>query len=347
MDRLRQIGRRMIPAGAAVLICLFLPGQVALALQLILSGAAICFVLRPLARRLARHMRPATAAILSVVLVLLAVAALAVVALPALFRQLMELIAQSGRLLDAGRGLIDRFGARMRGMGMNVPEPGAIDLSALTGHMGDIVGGTALVAGSVASGGTRAVLSVMLGAYFLIDYDSLMLQVELMIPSRARRIVLRMAGEAGRGLRRYLRGQLTVALIVGLLTSTGLWLIGVKSPLILGAVIGLTNLVPYFGPIIGGVPAVLTALSQDLITALMAVAVLFIVQQIDGIVISPRVMSGVTGLPPYVMLLALAVGGSGWGFVGMLLALPVVVIVRICFRVWATRNEVIEKPPDV
>ncbi|MEA5065718.1 MAG: AI-2E family transporter, partial [Eubacteriales bacterium] len=90
-----------------------------------------------------------------------------------------------------------------------------------------------------------------------------------------------------------------------------------------------------------------TALSQDLITALMAVAVLFIVQQIDGIVISPRVMSGVTGLPPYVMLLALAVGGSGWGFVGMLLALPVVVIVRNCFRVWATRNEVIEKPPDV
>jgi predicted PurR-regulated permease PerM len=221
-------------------------------------------------------------------------------------------------------------------------DAGALDLTALTGRMGDIVNSTAQLASSLADGTMKLTLGTMRGVYFLLDWENLLLQAELLIPSRARPLVLRMAGEAGRGLRAYLRGQLTISLIVGALAAAGLALIGVRSPLALGVIVGMLNMVPYFGPILGGIPAVLAALSQDMILALMAAAVLFVVQQIDGMLISPRVMSGVTGLPPAAVLLALTVGGSGWGIMGMLLALPVVVIVRICFRVWVTRNEVIE-----
>ncbi len=337
----------LIPVGAASLVVALFPKQVALAVQLALGGAAIAFLLRPLALRLEKFMKPATAAIMSVAGTLLLLALVMVLALPPLIGQLADLAQQVGKWIEWGKQALAQLMEKAKGMGFKVPEDGALDFSAIAGNASGIISGTALIAGSVADFVTKATLSVMLGVYFLLDWEGFTQQLELMIPSRARRIVLRMAGESGRGLRGYLRGQLTVSVIVGVIASAGLALIGVKSFLVLGVIVGLTNMVPYFGPIIGGVPAVLAALSQDLIRALMCVAVLFIVQQVDGMLISPRVMSGVTGLPPAVVLISLTVGGSGWGIMGMLLALPVVLIVRICFRVWATRNEVIEKPPNV
>ena len=101
------------------------------------------------------------------------------------------------------------------------------------------------------------------------------------------------------GLRAYLRGQALVALLVGALAALGLWIAGVRSPLALGGIVGLFNLIPYFGPLLGGVPVVLTALAQSPWTVLFSLIVLFLVQQLDGLLHQPRVMKGRNRPLPY------------------------------------------------
>ena len=101
------------------------------------------------------------------------------------------------------------------------------------------------------------------------------------------------------------------------------------------------NLVPYFGPILGGIPAVIMALSAGWSRALATILLLFAVQQIDGMIISPAVMGSATRFSPALVLVFLTLGGSLGGMMGMLLTLPVLIIVRGCFRVWVQKDEIV------
>ena len=118
-----------------------------------------------------------------------------------------------------------------------------------------------------------------------------------------------------------------------------LLLAGLPSALVLGSLIGVLNLVPYFGPILGGIPAVILALGGGWRRVAFVLLALVAVQQIDGALISPRVMGGLTGVSPASVLLAIAIGSSVGGIAGMLFALPVLLILRISLRVWAQRRE--------
>ena len=126
---------------------------------------------------------------------------------------------------------------------------------------------------------------------------------------------------------------------VGALAAFGLWLAGVRSSLILGLVIGILNLIPYFGPVLGAIPAVAAALTSGWQTALFAGLVLIVVQQLDGMIISPRIMGNITGLSPAAVLIAVFVGGCFKGILGMLVALPVLMVFRTCVRVFVQRTE--------
>ena len=123
---------------------------------------------------------------------------------------------------------------------------------------------------------------------------------------------------------------------MGALAAVGLALIGLRSALVLGVIVGVLNMIPYFGPVLGGIPAVLMALTQGgLRQALFTAALLFGVQQVDNLLISPRIMGSVTGLHPAVVLLAITLGGSLSGLGGMLLAIPCVLVARSLLRTQA------------
>ena len=342
--------RWAVPLGLALTLVLCFPSQVALAARIILGGWAVAFLAGPLALTLARRLGEKRAALAAVALWALAVLAALALLAPPVAAQLAELAQGIPLLTQQVLDLLHRLNRRLTSLGLPSLEAGRLASGALEGSwLGQgaarVLSGTAWVAGAVVQWLTQLGLSLMLGVYFLMDKKRLSLRLELMIPVPVRPLALRMACEAGRGLRAYLRGQALVALLVGALAALGLWIAGVRSPLALGGIVGLFNLIPYFGPLLGGVPVVLTALAQSPWTVLFSLIVLFLVQQLDGLLISPRVMSGATGLSPTAVLLGLTLGGSGWGVAGMLLALPAMLIVRICFRVWASRQETIEKPP--
>lgn len=134
---------------------------------------------------------------------------------------------------------------------------------------------------------------------------------------------------------KFIRGQLLDGLIVGILSSLGLWIIGLDFPVLIGMTAGIFNIIPYFGPLIGTVPAVIVGLlSGSPIKALFAVLVLLLVQQLDSAIIAPKVVGESVGLHPVFIILSIIVGGAYFGLLGMLLAVPTAGIIKLLIMRW-------------
>jgi predicted PurR-regulated permease PerM len=183
------------------------------------------------------------------------------------------------------------------------------------------------------------IIAPILAFYMLIDLPHLRRVAEGLIPEEAREDVVLVARRVNHAVGGFFRGQLVVAFIVGVLSSVGLWLIDLPFWLIIGMVAGFFNLVPLIGPWVGGVPAVLIALTtREPITAVWAALVLLVVQQIDNHFISPVVMSRAVKLHPVVVMVVLLLGGSLFGFFGLLVAVPATAVLKIVFgHLWRVR----------
>ena len=135
--------------------------------------------------------------------------------------------------------------------------------------------------------------------------------------------------------RRYIRGQLLEAAIVGLLSAVVLYLIGIDYAIMIGVISGICNMIPYIGPIAGTVLAVLIALlSGQPLLALWATAGMILVQQIDNNLLAPKIVGDSVGLHPVFTMLAIVIGGNVGGLVGMLTAVPVAASVKILLNRW-------------
>ena len=234
--------------------------------------------------------------------------------------------------------LLDAVVARLRSLlpGLRLPEP---DLSTAEGGFTGMARSAIGYVSGISNGLYQFSLMVVLCYFLLADRDRILLRAELLIPSQWRKYAVRTGKLLMRELRLYLRGQATIALAVGALAALGLLIIGVPSAPLLGGIVGLLNVIPYLGPFLGGIPAVILALGVSWKCALLALLVLFLVQQIDGMVISPRVMGNITGFSPAVVLLSLFLGSRIGGIWGMLLAMPVLMGIRTVYRVFVQKHE--------
>lgn len=343
MDRKIELNFRslrfvLMIAGAA-LLCALLWQQVLLALRLLAGGMLIAFLLEPLCTRLERKLKRPLAVLASYALAALALAGVLLLLAPTLVNQLSDLIDIAPRAFEKAKLLLERMNVWLEQHAFPPLELQMVDWQAVASSVTSAMGGTIVVAVGVAGGTARLSMMLVLSVYFLIDWGRILLLLELLIPSQARTLVLRMAASIKRELWLYLRGQVFISGIVGLLAGVGLALLDVPYFALLAVLVALFNLIPYFGPLLGAIPAVLMALTRGLDVALLTVLIMFVIQQADSLVISPRIMSGLTGISPPAVLVAITVGSSLWGVVGMLLALPILLVMKICFRVWAGRNE--------
>ncbi len=330
---------------AAVLICVRYGGQLLGVCSVLLTGLVMAFILEPLTALIGRwgvRSRGAQVA-LGFALVIAFLALVVVLLLPPLIGQLKELSSVMAGTVIQLKSLLEALNDFLAARQLPLIDPSQIDWSWLTTGLTGLLSGTTAFAGGMIGRISAFGFSLMLAFYFLLYKDSLLLTMELFIPMAARGTAMKMIASVVRELRQYLKGQLTIAMIVGVLASIGLLLIGAPSAVLMGMVIGLFNVIPYFGPLIGAIPAVLMAMSKGLYMALMTVSVVFVVQQLDGFLISPRVMGGVTGLSPPLVLVAITVGSGLFGIGGMFFAIPVLLIARICLRVWS----MVEKSPEL
>ena len=193
------------------------------------------------------------------------------------------------------------------------------------------------VTNSVISGLIIIVLGPVMAFYLLVDLPRLNRGAMALIPPGRREEIRGLMDRIGQAVGGFFRGQLLVALFVGVASSIGLWAIGLPFWLLVGMVAGIFNLVPLVGPFIGGGLAVIIALvSGQPLKAVWAALVLLVVQQIDNHLISPNVMGRTVQLHPVVVMLALLVGASFAGLFGMLVIVPLVAVVKIVFLfIWS------------
>jgi len=181
-------------------------------------------------------------------------------------------------------------------------------------------------------------LAPILAFYLLVDLPRLRVVAEGLVPAESRAEVLHVGRRLNRAIGGFFRGQLLVALLVGVLVSTGLAIIGLPFWLLVGMIAGLFNIIPLIGPWVGAVPGIVIALTtRDPITAVWVAVVMAGAQQVDNHIISPMVMQRAVRLHPAAVLLALLAGGTLGGFFGLLVAVPTAAVLKILVgHLWRT-----------
>jgi predicted PurR-regulated permease PerM len=174
-------------------------------------------------------------------------------------------------------------------------------------------------------------LTPVLTFYLLRDWDRVTHGAAALVPEERRARIVGFAVECDRMISRYLRGQLTVAIAMGVITGLGLWIAGFPYAGTLGLIVGVFSVVPYLGLVLSLIPAIFIALvSGSVLSSLLKVAVVYGASQLlEASVISPRIVGESVGLHPVLVLLALALGGFFFGFVGLLLAVPAAAIGKL------------------
>lgn len=152
------------------------------------------------------------------------------------------------------------------------------------------------------------------------------------------------AGRIDQVLGGFIRGQLLVAAFVGTLTGLGSWIIGIPNATIIGLVSGLTNIIPYFGPFLGGILPVVLGLMNEPILALWVLILIAVVQQIESAFISPAVMSHSVGLHPLTVMFSVLLFGNAFGIPGMVLAVPIAGTIKVLYAYVTEFRSNLRKP---
>ena len=194
--------------------------------------------------------------------------------------------------------------------------------------------------------------------YLLRDWDTLVANVHDLLPRSVERTVTKLVREIDAVLAEFLRGQLAVMSALGAMYIVGLWLVGLDLAFIVGLLAGFLSFVPYLGVIVGVSVAGLAALVQfhDVIHVGGVVAVFAVGQLLEGMLLSPLLVGDRIGLHPVAVIFAVLAGGQLFGFLGVLLALPVAAVIVVLLRhskreyqqsgIYASNPSVTEQGPD-
>ncbi|MFQ5524153.1 MAG: AI-2E family transporter [Acidimicrobiia bacterium] len=311
-------------------------------------AAGLVFLLDPVVGAFERLRIPRPVSVLFSLIVLLAlVVAILALVFPTVREQALEFVDQLPALylgiFDWLRGLAARLGYDLD----TLISQGAIEdwLADPTNQetLRNLLFGFGAGAGQLIRGVTEAIVVVglapILAVYILIDLERFKASAVELTPDRYRDEVSFLGSEVVSALGSFVRGQLLVALIVGVASSFGMWLIDLPFWLLIGILAGILNLVPFVGPVVGGALAMIVALlSGNPIQAVWAVLIFILIQQVDNHVITPLVQRTRVHLSPLVIVLALIVGGTLAGLLGVLVAVPTTAAVRILLgHFWRTR----------
>ncbi|MBS3873275.1 MAG: AI-2E family transporter [Firmicutes bacterium] len=166
--------------------------------------------------------------------------------------------------------------------------------------------------------------------YMLLDGEKLApALVDYLLPARLHVEGKKILREMDRALSQYIQGQAVICIVVGILAFVGFLVIGMEYALLLAVVVAITNVVPYVGPIVGTIPVLIVGLVQSPSMAWLGLIVMLVVQQLESLVLSPRIMSKKLGSHPVVILFVMLIAGSLFGFWGIFLAVPTFAVLKV------------------
>ena len=328
--------------GTALVLGLALLWAVSDVFLLIFSGILVAILLRGLSRLVCDHTPLSEGWSLAlVVFALVALWAAGVALLGA------QLIAQAEQLAEIAPQMMQDFQARLEqsplgrqileraGQGgqqgaspASAAEPIAAVLSTMFGALADVV------------------IVLFIGLYLAVKPDLYVNGLLHLVPIAKRPRATAVLHTIGYTLRWLLVGQLAAMIVVGVLTTAGLLLLGVPLGLLFGVLAGVLEFVPTIGPLISAVPAVLLALTQDTSTAVYVVLLYAVIQVVEGNVLTPLVLQRAVDLPPVLTIISLVVLGTLFGFLGLLLATPLLATILVVVKMLYVQD-VLGDPIDV
>ena len=326
-------------AGGVFLLVIFVR-QLSGVLLTFLMAAILAYVLNPLVRRLERWRVPRVLAVMGVfaALVLTVVAALLVLIIPAV-GQVQNLIQNPEAFVERINGLA-AWARQLPYVGERIAQ---VDQGAIIGFIqsnapsaGQVLhGATGFIGGVFGAFGTilNLVLMLIVSIYLLLDRERITHAVLGTIPYTVRDHAIELFRAVERTLIRYLRGQLTLCAIMGVIGwAIAFFAIG-RYALVIGVWVCLTEIIPVIGAFLGAVPAVLIALFIGGFYKALIVAGLFLIaQQLEGNILVPRIMGGSVGVHPLWVLFATLAASALYGVVGAIFAVPIVAIVTATLR---------------
>jgi predicted PurR-regulated permease PerM len=173
------------------------------------------------------------------------------------------------------------------------------------------------------------VFAPILAVYIIKDWEKIKTTFLSILPPASRREAIILTNKIDSVWIEYLKGHLFVSLLVGLVTGFAALIIGVDFALVIGIIAGITNLVPYFGPILGGIPAIILGLIQSWQDGLYMAGAIILIQQIESNLLTPKIIGDRLGMHPLIIVFALLAGGELFGILGMLIAVPLTAALRI------------------
>ncbi|OGY25717.1 MAG: hypothetical protein A2134_02620 [Candidatus Woykebacteria bacterium RBG_16_39_9b] len=264
-----------------------------------------------------------TVAVLATFILIISVLGLLIFAvIPPLIVQTRELILSLPQYIDS----LDRFVQTKNGL----PNITIDDITQfLTQRIDKALTNVLSVILNVFTGFLTFITVAVFSFYLLLERDKIKQNLFIFFPHLSKERVYRLGHKIEEKLGAWLRGQVTLMLLVGAATWLGLTILGIKYALPLAVVAGILEIVPIIGPIISAVPAIIIAFVQNPVLVIAVIILYVVVQQVENYLLVPKVMERAVGLSPLIIIFALLVGGSLLGIIGALLAVPVTAIIQV------------------
>lgn len=199
---------------------------------------------------------------------------------------------------------------------------------------------------NIVSGGMFLLLGIMIGFYMLYDFDKVNDAIYEFVPKRYLSDAKELMARVNHSLRGYVTGVLTVMLLVFITQSIGLTLAGLKAPLIFAFFCAVTDVIPYFGPYIGAIPAVLVGFTISPIVGICCIISIIVVQLLENNFYQPLIMGHAMSLHPVTIMLGLLIFEHFFGIIGMIIATPVIATIKVVFTFIDEKIEVMQKLKD-
>ena len=320
-------------AAAVFVAVLWLLGDVLLPFVL---GGAIAYFLDPVADRLERMGLSRVAATATItILAVLTFVLRALLVIPTLVAQSIQLFNTAPQLFqDLRTFLTERFPSVLDN-GSTLHQSLIAIGETIRERGGELLNTVLSSAMSVLNIVILLIVAPVVAVYLLLDWDRMIARIDSLLPLDHAPTVRRLAAAIDHTLASFIRGMGTVCLILGTYYAIALMLVGLQFGLVVGFVAGLVTFIPYLGALIGGALAIGLGLFQfwgDWVSLGLVAGIFVIGQVVEGNVLTPKLVGGSVGLHPVWLILALSVFGALFGFVGMLIAVPVAASLGVLAR---------------
>ena len=249
--------------------------------------------------------------------------------IPILIHQLEELTESAPELAARYKDLIDSIQNKMESWPFNLQEKVDRGIDLFETKMESLLNKVINGAMGIINYSIVIMLIPFISFYMLKDIDAVRKAFNGLIPNKWRNSAHLFLEDVNESLGSYIRGQLLVCTIIGVISMILFWVFHMKFALVLGIIVGITNVIPYFGPIIGDISALIVASTVSVKMLIIVVIIIIILQFLEGNILSPYIVGKSTHMHPLFIMFALLLGEEVGGMIGMIVAVPLLSIAKV------------------